>query len=355
MIITGIKLKNFRNYNNFSLDKMSGLNVITGPNAIGKTNLIESIYMCAIGKPARNVKDKELIKWGEEAAEIKLEIKKKFRSHTIDINIDKYGKKRIAIDRLPISKLGSLLGTLNVVYFSPDQLSLIKEAPSDRRKFLDISLCQQSRRYFNALAKYNNLLEQRNKLLKSDMSTKNILETLPIWNAQLAEQAAIITSERISFTKCLNEYAVVEHSNLTDNQENLSVSLETDIEGDDLKGEYESLFKKNQEKDIHLRYTHSGPHRDDLKLAINDIDVRRFGSQGQQRTTALSIKLAETRIFYKNTGELPILLLDDVLSELDRNRTIKLINAIESTQAFITCTELNYPVPSSSTILKLPL
>jgi DNA replication and repair protein RecF len=342
MKIKSITLENFRNYEAMKIDDFFNLNILTGLNASGKTNFLESIYLSAVGKSIRTNKDKDLIKWNKDYAYVKIVIEKKYRSHTVEIHIDNLGKKRIAIDKLPILKSADLMGFINVVYFSPDELKLVKEAPDIRRKFIDISLCQQSKSYFFTLQKYNNILNQRNKLLKNDYKSSTFNDTLPIWDRELSKEGAAIILKRLEYIKELEPLAKDIHKNLSDNKENLSISYERDgIETEISAVEKELIrnLEKNREKDISLGYTTSGPHRDDIKFTVNDTDVRKFGSQGQQRTTALSLKLAETKIFKKNTNEIPVLHLDDVLSELDKGRTHELIKATTGIQTFITCTE----------------
>lgn len=341
MRIKSIELNNYRNYEKVVLDNFIQLNILQGLNASGKTNFIESIVLSSLGKSMRAVKDKELIRFGCDNAYIRIEVEKQYRKHLIEMFLD--GKnKRIAVDKLPISKISDLMGVMNIVYFSPDELRLIKDAPADRRRFIDISLCQQSKLYFKTLSSYNNNLLQRNKLLKSGMSKENIMETLPIWNRELAKDAAYIVQQRLKFTSSLRVYALECHTYLTSDRERLSIEYERETKSesyDEMVTEYVKLFDTSSEKDIELRYTSSGPHRDDIKFSINGVDVRKYGSQGQQRTTALALKLAEVKIMELSIGEKPILLLDDVLSELDETRINRLLVAIEGTQTFITCTE----------------
>ena len=342
MKIQSIQLDDYRNYRSLYLDGFEDLNVVTGRNAIGKTNLLESIYLCSVGKSNRNVKDKELIRWGGTSANVKITVSKKYRNHSVVVNIDALGKKRILVDGAGILKLASLLGTINTVYFSPDEMRLIKESPSDRRRFIDISLCQHNKKYLSALSKYNDVLEQRNKLLKEDFSKKDILSTLEIWDGQFASYAAIVISERKKFVKRLNELAKEKCDFITDGAEKLSLEYESDSDSqtiEEIENDVLSALNKNKEKETELRYTLAGPHRDDLKIACNGIDLRKFGSQGQQRTATLSVKLAEAELLKERTGEAPIVLLDDVLSELDAKRTKKLLEALDGFQAFISCTE----------------
>lgn len=340
--ILELQLKNFRNYENQTFIFNKGLNVIYGENAGGKTNLVESIYYAGLGKSPRTSRDKELVKWQEEYAYIKVCVEKKYRKHTIEIYIDSQGKKRILIDRLPATKISALIGVINVVYFSPDEMDIIKESPIERRRFLDISLSQQKKQYFTALVRYNKILAQRNKLLKDNLSADKIKETLPIWDAQLAKTGAYIIKERYVFVDSLRDEVKKCHNTLTSGKEDITISYESKLSDTELKGieeELLTLLTNSYDKDIYLKYTTVGAHRDDLKITINEIDARKYASQGQKRTTALSLKLAELNLFEKETGEKPILIMDDVLSELDEKRQNMLLESVGGTQTFLTCTE----------------
>lgn len=342
MKVEKLQLINFRNYKKQDIAFGDGLNIIIGNNASGKTNMVESIYYSGLGKSPRTFQDKELIKWEEDFAYIKLLLAKKFRKHIIEIHIDKQGKKRIAIDSIPVRKISELIGLLNVVYFSPDELDIIKESPVLRRNFLNISLSQQKKSYYSALVRYNKVLAQRNKLLKTEYNVNIIKETLPIWDMQLAEIGADIIAERYEFCKKMQEIIKVIHSDLTGGEENLLLEYESKIDfynKESMKKQLLSLLQNSIEKDINLRYTTVGCHRDDISIKINGVEVRKFGSQGQKRTTALSLKLAEVKLFEMETGEKPILILDDVLSELDNKRQTKLLENIQNIQTLLTCAE----------------
>jgi len=347
MKIKNLTLINFRNYDNEVIAFSDGLNVIYGNNASGKTNLVESIYYASIGKSPRTTRDKELIKWGNDYNYIKIELVKKYRSHIIEIYIDSLSKKRISIDDIPVRKISELIGVLNVVYFSPDELNIIKESPSMRRRFLDISLSQQKKVYYSNLVRYNKIIDQRNKLLKTCRDEKVLHENLPIWDSQLAREGACIIKDRYEYVEKLKVRTREEHSMLTNNTEKLDICYESKIADDSIDAIQENMLvqlQNSRSKDIKLQYTSVGPHRDDLAITINDIDVRKYGSQGQQRTTALSLKLAEVKLFEQETGEKPILILDDVLSELDHLRQSRLLSVVRGVQTLLTCTsfEGNY-------------
>lgn len=356
MKVKNLHLVNFRNYKEQDITFSDGLNIIIGNNASGKTNMVESIYYCGLGKSPRTFQDKDLIKWHEEYSYIKIDLEKKYRNHIIEIQIDKNGKKRIAIDKIPVRKINELIGLLNVVYFSPDEMDIIKESPILRRNFLNISLSQQKKSYYSALVRYNKVLSQRNKLLKMESDYKTIKETLPIWDSQLAEIGTDIIIERYEFCEKMQKVIEEIHSELTCGEEKLTLEYESKIEystREQMKEEFLNRLIKAYDKDINLKFTTVGCHRDDISIKINDIDVRKFGSQGQKRTTALSLKLAEVKLFESETGEKPILILDDVLSELDSRRQIKLLENIQDLQTLLTCAEYNGKEESISLMIKV--
>ena len=338
MYIQTLTLKDFRNYVIQRVTASPSLNVLTGRNAVGKTNFLEALYMLGIGKSPRTLKEREVVRFGKEMAYAKAEIVKKYSRHTVEMYVDKTDKKRIAIDGLPIKKLGELMGVLGVVYFSPDELGLIKDAPSARRRFLDIALSQQSKSYYYTLGKYNKTLSQRNKLLKTGGDALN--STLDIWDETLAREAATVIDYRRKFVKKLSEIAKKIHGEVGIGEE-LDISYQCTIEGEEkdiLIQNILSGLRANRERDVYLGFTSVGPHRDDLLVSINGLDSKKYASQGQQRTAALSLKLSELEMFYEEMGEYPILLLDDVLSELDVKRRDKLLSATSHVQTFLTCT-----------------
>ncbi|NCA93300.1 DNA replication/repair protein RecF [bacterium] len=342
MKVAKIALQNYRNYSSQSLSFAKGLNIVEGMNASGKTNLIEAVYFCSIGRSPRTSKDKELIKWGEKEARISIVVEKKYRAHKIDVSIADNGQKRIVIDGSHIARMGELMGVLNVVFFSPDDLKMIKESPQERRTFMDISLCQQNKVYFYNLLKYNQILAQRNKLLKTARTLSELSETIPVWNVQLAEQGAKLVMCRLDFLNTINPLADKIHRAIAGKDEGLALFYERSYQGDSQVDVKECLLAKlsdNIEKEYSLGYTLTGLHRDDFSILSNGIELRSFGSQGQQRTAALAVKLAEISYFEQKTGELPVLLLDDVFSELDIHRRSALLAATENVQTIITCTE----------------
>ncbi|MDR0696444.1 MAG: DNA replication/repair protein RecF [Christensenellaceae bacterium] len=341
MEIVRVALSNFLNYASAHVEFESGVNMVVGENASGKTNIVDGVLFASIGRSSRHTKDKELINWNSKnGAQITLKIQKKFSSHIIDIVIDSAGTKHVSIDDLPIKRIGELMGVLNVVFFSPSELALISGAPSDRRRFLNISLSQQSRPYFYALQNYNKLLVQRNNILKKYNASDNIKDLLQLTDPGLSHEASIIIKERAKFIKKLALVSKEKHNILTGNKEDLDISYETcDLSFDNLEKSFGEALSNSFARDIHTEYTNVGPHRDDLKISANSTDLRRFGSQGQQRSAVLSMKLAEIELFKKRTQETPILILDDVLSELDEFRRRALLSSISGIQTLITCTE----------------
>lgn len=343
MRVSKLYLENFLSYSNVFCEFSEGLNVLVGHNAAGKTNLAESIFYCSVGKSARGLKDKELPNWNTEGgARIRLRVDRQYGAHTIDVRIDRQGKKRITIDELPISRMGELMGVLNTVYFSPDEMRLIKESPTDRRRFIDMSLCQRDKLYFYKLSEYNKLLVQRNKLLKNYSQSPSLSDMCSIINVKLAEIQEFIIKKRLEFVAQMSPLADARHRKITGGAEGLELSYETEeVDMSDIKSSVLALYEQSFEKDCRLSYTTTGIHRDDLKIVAGGIDVRKYGSQGQQRTSALSLKLAETDSFFLATGEYPLLILDDVASELDSDRQRALFEGLEGIQTIVTATSVS--------------
>lgn len=342
MIIKSLELNNFRNYEHEVFEFLDGVNIIYGRNAQGKTNSVEAVFYLCTGYSPRAVYDKQVILQGESFAKISGCAESLYGKVSVELGFHEPGGKRIKINGVETLKMGELMGNINSVFFNPDELKLIKESPDDRRRFLDISLSQMDKKYYYALARYKKILYQRNKLLK-DEDTELIRETLPIWDMQLAAVGAKIIRSRMDYITFLSPFAAEAHSYLTDGEEQLEVRSASDYSGgeEEIAADFRSKLKERLEKDIALGYTSVGPHRDDLKLKINGKEVKTFGSQGQQRTTALSLKLAETEIFKANFKEYPVLILDDALSELDSDRKKRLLKKISNLQTLITLTEID--------------
>lgn len=339
MYISELKLKNFRNYSDETFEFSEGINVICGRNAQGKTNAAEAVFYLCTGYSPRATRDKQVVKYGCDSAYISGTAVTRYGDVKAEISFYP-DKKDIKINDVQVLRMGELLGNINSVFFNPGELKLIQETPDDRRRFLDISLSQMDRKYFYSLQKYKKILSQRNSLLK-DEDKELVRDTLPIWDAQLAKAAAVIVKDRNEYLRLLAPYAKEAHAFITGGAEELEVSAGYRYEGDEkmIAGQILSDLKETMEKNIALGYTTVGPHRDDLKIKINGEDVKIFGSQGQQRTAALSLKLAELEVFNFRFAEYPVLLLDDALSELDAFRREKVLERTEGIQTIITCTE----------------
>ncbi len=348
MYIRELSLQNFRNYNYLNLVLHPGINVFVGDNAQGKTNILEAIYLCATARSHRTNKEKEVIAWDAQEAHIRLQIQKKNIEDQIDFHLDKRGKG-VAINRIPINRLGDLLGVLNVVMFSPEDLQMIKRSPGERRRFIDIELCQIDRIYYHVLQQYHKVLKQRNNLLKNFERTSDAQNLLEVWDMQIIEYGTNVINKRVEFIKELEKLAQEIHFNISGDKEKLEILYDPSVTTKD----YAAKLSANHKGDIFRRSTSIGPHRDDLIFLINDMNVRTYGSQGQQRTVVLSIKLAQLKMIEKILGEQPVLLLDDVLSELDYHRQQFLFAHTQDIQTLITCTGIEESVWNSQNIGKL--
>ena len=338
MRIKKLNLKNFRNYENESVNFSEGLNVLFGRNAQGKTNCAEAVFYLCTGTSPRCRRDKQLIRHGCDFAEISALAEGRYGVVEITARITENGRE-VRVNGNKITKNADILGNIYSVFFSPHELRLIQDGPDERRRFLNVSISQLSKSYYVALMRYNKILEQRNNLLKNrDISL--VYETLPVWDEQLCKYAAVIAFKRAEFASMLSPIAENIHAELTDGAEKLEISPEKKYKGDE-KQLAERLFNElsaNYERDIRLGYTGSGPHRDDLDILIDGTDAKTFASQGQTRTAALSIKLSEVEIFKRLSGEYPVLILDDVMSELDLTRRKKLAARTQGLQTILTCT-----------------
>lgn len=343
MRVNRVKLVNYRNYENREVSFCEGVNVVMGANAQGKTNLVESVILSCIGRSPRTPRDKELIRHGADSAYVRIDGDRRVGRVTVETVLSPHENKRIRINGLPIRRIGELMGNLNAVFFSPDELRIVKAGPGDRRRFLDIDISQMSKRFFYELNRYNHVLYQRNKLLKSGRATEDMLA---VWDIQLAETGARIIRQRKEFVRRLAVFCREAHTFLTDGAESLEIAYEGfdgDTE-DELKDAFLAALAGARERDNKLGFTTQGLHKDDLIITVDGTDMRAYGSQGQQRTVALSLKLAELEIFADVLGEYPVLILDDVMSELDPSRQRKLLERIRSVQTLITCTHLEIPI-----------
>lgn len=345
MYIKKLRLNNYRNYCDSVFEFSPGFNVLCGNNAQGKTNCAEAIFYLCTGYSPRATRDKQVIKYGEEKATIDGLATSCYGDVNVKIDFYKSDKKSIKINGVEISKIGELLGNVHSVFFNPGELKLIQEAPEDRRRFMDISLSQISKNYFYALQRYKKILTQRNNLLK-DEDEATVLATIPVWDQQLVIYASEIIASRNEFISVLAPYAKQAHKFITQDREELEIACDHKFTGDreQIAKDLAIALKERLPKDLILGYTSIGPHRDDLKIKVNGEDVKSYGSQGQQRTAAISLKLAETEIFKDYFGEYPVLILDDAMSELDKNRQKTLLKRAEGMQVIITCTHVDEEV-----------
>jgi DNA replication and repair protein RecF len=326
-----------------------GTNILYGDNAQGKTNILESIYLCGTSKSHKGSKDKEIIRFGEEESHIRMIVKKQEISYKIDMHLRKNKAKGVAINGIPIRKARELLGVVNFVFFSPEDLNIIKNGPGERRRFMDLELCQLDSLYLMDLANYNHIINQRNKLLKDIYLQPRLKDTLDVWDIQMVNYGKKIIEKRREFVEELNDIIHQIHQNLTGGIEFLEIVYEPSVDSE----EFEMTLSQNKDKDIRMKLTSAGPHRDDLCVKVNGIDIRKYGSQGQQRTAALSMKLSEIYLVKNKIKDTPVLLLDDVLSELDSNRQNYLLDSIHDIQTIITCTGLDDFISNQFTINKV--
>ncbi len=337
MIVERVELSNFRNYKLLKLDLDKKTNILYGKNAQGKTNILESVYVCSTTKSHRSNRDAELIRLDSDEAHIKLFIEKNNREQRIDIHLRRNKTKGIAINGIPIKKASELFGVFNVVIFSPEDLDIIKKGPTERRKFIDMELCQLDKIYVYNLTNYNKIVIQRNKLLKDINFRPELKQTLEVWDHQLAEYGSKIIERRQKFIKEINNIMKPIHRELTGGVEDINIVYNKNCEAEDLL----KTLEENRERDIKYKSTSAGPHKDDILFFHEDKNIRIYGSQGQQRTVALSLKLAEIELVKKLINDLPVLLLDDVLSELDSDRQNHLLKSLDNIQTVITCTGLD--------------
>ncbi|MGN0299248.1 MAG: DNA replication/repair protein RecF [Lachnospiraceae bacterium] len=335
MRIQSIDLQNFRNYETLSLRFSPGINIFFGDNAQGKTNILESIYLCGTSHSHRGSKDREMIAFQAEESHAKMLLQRREMEHRIDVHLKRNRTKGIACDGIPLRRASELFGMINIVFFSPEDLQLVKNGPAERRKFIDSELCQLDKIYFSNLLNYNKVLNQRNILLKENRM--DMLSMLSVWDEQFIRYGKEVIERREKFIKQLNPLVSEIHSRLSGDKERLSICYEPNVSASELERQ---LFQ-SKERDFRHKTTMTGPHRDDIIIMIDGIDIRKYGSQGQQRTAALSMKMAEIELVREYVKDTPVLLLDDVLSELDSKRQMQLLNSIKGIQTMITCTGLD--------------
>lgn len=341
MHISWLRLFQFRNYEQASLCPARGITVLHGANAQGKTNVIEAVYLCCVGRSHRTAKDAELIRWGQPAAQVAVQIERREGVEDVSVRIGSGDKKKktIKINGSQVTRIGELMGHVNAVLFSPEDLRLVKDGPDERRRFLNMEISQLQPAYFYALQRYMRALHQRNGLLRQIAQTGNtaLMETLDEWDALLVETGTQVIDRRLRYLEQLAEKAGAVHDSLSSQQE----SLQLRYQGRALDKEtFTRLLHAGRAEDVRRGSTTVGPHRDDYRIQLNGRDARAYASQGQQRTIALSLKLAEIEVMHETLGEWPILLLDDVMSELDIHRRKMLLQRIENVQTIITCTHL---------------
>ena len=334
MKIKSLKLKNYRNYDLLKLDFDDAANIFYGDNAQGKTNILEAVYLSGTTKSHRGTKDRDLIQFGNEESHIEAVVEKKGIEYQLDMHLKKNSPKGIAVNKIPLRKASELFGIINFVFFSPEDLNIIKDGPSERRRFIDMELSQLDRVYLSDLYNYNRIVNQRNHLLKDMGNSGKIADTLDIWDLQLVQYGNKIIERRKEFIKQVNEIISSVHKKLTGSKEDIQLVYEPSNGNLTL----EQTLVKNRERDMRIKSTSVGPHRDDICFMSGDLDIRRFGSQGQQRTAALSLKLSEIELVKQAIKDTPVLLLDDVLSELDKHRQNYLLDSINDIQTLITCT-----------------
>ena len=337
MYISSFELADFRNIVSLHMEFSQGTNILYGENAQGKTNILESLYMISTTKSHRGVRDRDMIRFGMEESHIRSLIMKGGIDYRVDMHLRKNKSKGIAINGQRIRKASELIGLLHIVFFSPEDLGIVKNGPAERRRFMDMELCQLDASYLHNLNQYNKTVENRNRLLRDMYQFPDLQDTLSIWDDQLINYGRQIIESRRGFISDLNEIVGDIHSKLSGNREHLTILYEPNTEAD----EFEEKLRRSRERDIHMKSTSVGPHRDDFSFMDRDTDLRRYGSQGQQRTCALSLKLSEIDLVKKVIGHRPVLMMDDVLSELDSGRQNYLLSTIGGIQTFITCTGLD--------------
>lgn len=351
MIVESLKLQNYRNYEYLNMNFDEKINIIYGDNAQGKTNILESMYVCATSKSHRGSKDREIIRFDNDESHIKVNVKKNDMNYRIDMHLKKNKSKGIAVNGIPIKRAVELFGILNIVFFSPEDLNIIKNGPSERRRFIDMELSQLDKIYLDCLINYNKVVNQRNSLLKeyAFSGREDIISSLDIWDMQLVKYGNDVIKSREKFVKEINDLVKSIHTKLSGDREQLEIIYEPCVKEQD----FESELVRVRDRDLKFKCTNIGPHKDDMCFLINGMDVRKYGSQGQQRTAALSLKLAEIELVKQIIHDTPVLFLDDVLSELDSRRQNFLLDSIGNIQTMITCTGLDELINNRFSINKI--
>ncbi|MBP3656033.1 MAG: DNA replication/repair protein RecF [Clostridia bacterium] len=344
MRVKSIRLKNFRNYEQAVIEPGEGVTVFTGPNAQGKTNVLEALHLCCLGRSHRTPRDEELIRWGENAAKVNILTAQQDGTHEVTILLDKTQKKKktVRIGSRQAERIGELFGHVCGVLFSPEDLQIVKSGPSERRRFIDMQLSQLRPAYFYALQRAVKTLGQRNALLKEIARNPSLAKTLDLWDEQLADCGAVIAQNRREAIERLSAYAASAHASLTDGRETLRLwYISQAADSENPKERLLERLHAARSEDLRRMTTSVGIHRDDIGIAIDGREARTFASQGQQRSAVLALKLAQLELAWQERGEAPILMLDDVMSELDPGRRRQLIERIDRVQTFVTCTDLS--------------
>ena len=340
MQITRIQLKDFRNYAALELEPCAGVTVLVGDNAQGKTNALEAVYLTCTGRSHRTRQDRELVRWGAPFASVKVEARRRDGGHDVEIVIPEAGRRRLKIAGQEVSRSGELMGHVTGVLFAPEDLRTVKDGPAERRRFVDMALSQLRPGYYYALQRYMRALRQRNEALKAAQFDGRVLGTLDAWDEQLAAACVEVMQHRRQYIGRLSAAAARTHEHIALGRERLEIVYRPSVEEPDADIALRDLAAA-RETDLKRQTTSVGAHRDDIQLLVGDRDVRAFGSQGQQRTAALAMRLSELDVMTEELGEPPVLMLDDVMSELDPSRRRQLLSHLSGIQTLVTCTDLD--------------
>ena len=341
MVVTRAQLNHFRSYEACVLAPCEGVNVLLGDNGQGKTNILEALYLCCTGRSHRTRQDRELIRWGADFADVKVEAERRDGSHQVEIVLPALGRRKLKIAGQEASRSGELLGHITGVLFSPEDLRTVKDGPAERRRFVDMALSQIQPAYYYALQRYARALKQRGEMLKAAAVNAGLLDTLDAWDEQLAAAGAELMARRRDYVARLSDIAAASHRDIADGREKLEIRYLPSVSAGDGERDILGALLAARETDVRRLTTSVGPHRDDVQILVEGRDVRAFGSQGQQRTAALAMRLSELEVMRALLGEWPMLMLDDVMSELDPGRRRQLVSRLKGIQTFITCTDVD--------------
>ena len=338
MKIVQLRLRDFRSYSECLFAPCDGVTALVGDNGQGKTNILEAVYLTCTGRSHRTRQDRDLVRWGADAADVEIDALRRDGSHNVEIILPAVGKRRLKVAGQEVSRSGEMLGHVTGVLFSPEDLRTVKDGPAERRRFVDMALSQLQPAYYYAMQRYNRALKQRNELLRAAAARPALMSTLDAWDEQLAEVGADLVRRRREYISKLSLVAGSTHRDIASDRERLEIQYHPNVNGERPQELMDALFAA-RETDARRLTTSVGPHRDDVVLSVDGRDVRAFGSQGQQRTAALSMRLAELNVMHDALGEWPVLMLDDVMSELDPSRRRQLLTHIKGIQTLVTCTD----------------